>query len=151
MQVLLLEDIQNLGRAGDIVETSEGYARNFLFPQGKAALATQRVKTTKKVKDAVAQKRAKEELTAQQAIASKLENTELVVTQKVKQNDELYGSVTIKEIANLISKQTGTTISPKNITGKFPFKRLGSYPIIVELGQGVEFQMSVVVLSYEET
>ena len=59
--------------------------------------------------------------------------------------------MTIKEVANLISKQTGTAISPKNITGKFPLKRLGSYPITVELGQGVEFQMSVVVLSYEET
>lgn len=151
MQVLLLEDLANLGHAGDIVETSEGYARNFLFPEGKAALATQRVKITKKAQDAAAQKKAKDELTAQQAIASKLENTELVVTQKVKQNDELYGSVTIKEIASLISKQTGTTVSPKNITGKFPLKRLGSYPITVELGQGVEFQMSVVVLSYEET
>lgn len=150
MQVLLLEDVKNLGRAGDIVETSEGYARNFLFPQGKAALATGHVRTQKAAKDATTKKKAEEELAAQQMIASKLENTELTFLKKVRENGTLYGSVTVKEVVNILSKQTGILVAPKNITGNFPIKHLGTYPITVQLGQGVEFQMIVVVLKYEE-
>ncbi|OGY30993.1 MAG: 50S ribosomal protein L9 [Candidatus Andersenbacteria bacterium RIFCSPHIGHO2_02_FULL_45_11] len=150
MQVLLLEDIAKLGGAGDIVETSEGYARNFLFPQGKAALATKQVKTRKDVKDAAAKKKAEEELMAQQALASKMENTELTMTEKVKEGEALYGSVTAKEVAKLLSNQAGMPIAPKNIIGNFPIKTLGTHPITVQLQLGVEFQMSVVVLEYEE-
>lgn len=150
MQVLLLEDIAKLGRTGDIVETSEGYARNFLFPQGKAALATKQVKTIKESKDAAARKKAEEELAAEQALASKMENTELTMTEKVKEGHALYGSVTAKEVAKLLSNQTGIAIAPKNITGTFPIKNLGTHPITVQLRLGVEFQMSVVVLAYEE-
>lgn len=150
MQVLLLEDIATLGRAGDIVETSEGYARNFLFPQGKAALATKQVKSVKESKDAAARKKAEEELLAQQALASKMENTELTIQEKVKEGDGLYGSVTAKEVAKLLSDQAGIPIAPKNIVGNFPIKTLGTHPITVQLHLGVEFQMSVVVLAYEE-
>lgn len=150
MQVLLLEDVNDLGRAGDIVETSEGHARNFLFPQEKAALATKQVKSAKEAKDTAAKKKAEQELVHQQEIASRLENTELTIQEKVKEGDELYGSVTAKEVAKLLSNQAGILITPKNIAGDFPMKRLGSYPITVQLGLGVEFQMSVVVLVYEE-
>lgn len=151
MQVILLEDVQKLGKAGDIVETSEGYARNFLFPHGKAALATKQVKTTKDAQDAAARKKAEEELARQQEIASRLENTELTMKEKVKEGDGLYGSVSAKEVAKLISQQAGVPISPKGVAGEFPIKRIGSYPVTVQLGQGVEFQMSVVILQDEET
>lgn len=150
MQVLLLEDIQSLGKVGDIVAVSEGYARNFLFPEGKAALATKQVLATKETKDASKRKKAEEELVAQQAIASTLENTELVMREKVKEGDGLYGSVSAKEVASVISKQAGTNIPPRHITGDFPIKSLGSYPVTVQLAQGVEFQMIIVVMSYEE-
>lgn len=147
MQVLLLEDVKGLGRAGDIVETSEGYARNFLFPQAKAALATKQVKSAKESKDAAVKKKAEEELTRQQEIAGTLENTELTIQEKVQEGDGLYGSVTAKEVAKLLSDQAGIFIAPKNISGEFPIKRLGSYPITVQLTQGVEFQMTVGVVS----
>lgn len=151
MQVLLLEDVISLGRVGDIVETSEGYARNFLFSQGKAALATTQVKTVKNAKDAAAKKKSEDELLAQQEIANRLEGTEITVAEKVKEGDGLYGSVTIKEVAELVSAQSGVPIATRNIKGSFPLKRLGSYPITVQLAQGVEFQMSLVVIAYEET
>ncbi len=150
MQVLLLEDVATLGRVGDIVETSEGYARNFLFPQGKAALATKQVKTAKEVKDTATRKQAEEELLAQQTLANKMEDTEITIREKVKEGDGLYGSVTAKEVAKLLSDQAGIPIAPKNISGKFPIKTLGTHPITVQLHLGVEFQMSVVVLAYEE-
>ncbi len=150
MLVLLLEDVQNLGRAGDIVETSEGYARNFLFPQGKAALATKQVTSNKEAKNAAAKKKAEKELATSQAIAQKLENTELIVKAKIKEGDGLYGSVTVKEIAARLSEQSGIAITPKRITGEFPIKRLGSYPITVELGCGVECQMSVIITPDEQ-
>lgn len=150
IQVFLLEDVPNVGRAGDIVNVSEGYARNALFPQGRAALATKQTQSQKNAKDAAAKKKAEEELSAMQAVAAKLENTELNIARKVKDTDELYGSVTQSEAAKLLSQQSETTIAPRAVTGDFPIKRLGSYPLTVRLLQDVEFQMFLVVVSDEE-
>ena len=150
IQVFLIEDIPNLGRAGDIVNVSEGYARNALFPQGRAALATKQTQSQKNAKDAAAKKKAEEELSAMQAIAAKLENTELSISKKIKEGDELYGSVTQSEAAKILSEQSGKTVAPRAVTGDFPIKSLGSYPVTVRLLQDVEFQMFLVVVSDEE-
>jgi large subunit ribosomal protein L9 len=146
MLVLLLEDIKNLGKTGDIVDTSEGYARNFLFPQSKAALATKQVKSNKESKDAAARKKAQDELEAQQAIASRLEHTEVTITQRVKEGDELYGSVTAKDVSSLLQQEAHVKVAPRSIRGTFPFKRTGTYPVTIQLEQGVEFQMNVVIV-----
>ncbi|MCE9643484.1 MAG: 50S ribosomal protein L9 [Candidatus Andersenbacteria bacterium] len=150
LSVILLEDIAQLGRAGDIVEVAEAYARNALFPQGKAALATAQVKTEKQTKDAAKRKRAEEELLATQAIAEKMENTELSISVSVNEENEPYGSITSKTIADLLKKESNIDISAKKISGTFPIKSLGSFPISVSLPQGVEFHMIIVVTKKDE-
>ena len=150
IQVFLLEDVPSLGRAGDIVSVSEGYARNALFPQGRAALATKQAQSQKNAKDAAVKKKAEKELLAMQAIAAKMENTELRIARKAKDTDELYGSVTQSEAAKLLSEQSEITVAPRAVTGEFPIKRLGSYFITVRLLQDVEFQMVLAVVSDEE-
>jgi large subunit ribosomal protein L9 len=150
LSVLLLEDIASLGRAGDIVEVAEAYARNALFPQGKAALATQQVKTEKESKDTAKRKKAEEELLAIQASADKLENTELMIPVSVNTEDIPFGSITAKTVAELLKKEGHVDVSAKKISGQFPIKLLGSFPITVQLSQGVEFHMIIVVSKKDE-
>lgn len=150
LSVLLLEDIAQLGRAGDIVEVAEAYARNALFPQGKAALATAQVKTEKESKDIAKRKKAEEELLAIQATAEKMENTELAIPVSVNEDNEPYGSITSKTISELLKKESNVDIPAKKISGTFPIKTLGSFPISVQLPQGVEFHMTIVVTKKDE-
>ncbi|HSX24842.1 MAG TPA: 50S ribosomal protein L9 [Candidatus Andersenbacteria bacterium] len=150
LSVLLLEDIAQLGRAGDIVEVAEAYARNALFPQGKAALATAQVKTAKEMQDAAKRKKAEEELLQTQAVAERIDNTELSIAVTVNEENEPYGSITSKTIADLLKEQAQVEVTPKKITGSFPIKSLGSFPISVQLAQGVEFHMNIIVTKKDE-
>ncbi len=150
LSVLLLEDIAQLGIAGDIVEVAEAYARNALFPQGKAALATQQIKKEKESNDIVKRKQAEEDLLATQAIAERMENTEMNISVSVNEDNEPYGSITTKTIADLLQEQSNVTVSSKRISGSFPIKSLGSFPISVQLPQGVEFHMNIMVTKKDE-
>ncbi len=149
VQVLLLEDNDTLGRAGDIVSVSDGYARNFLFPNGKAALATKQVQQKKSAKDTAIQKRAEEELKGYQDIAERLENTEMTIPAKVRDGNEIFGSILAKTIVERLHADSNVSVSLKNVQGSFPLKKLGAHEITVQLGQGVEFHMSVVIVPDE--
>lgn len=145
VDVLLLEDIDTLGRAGDIVNVAEAYARNALFPSGKAALATKQVQSAKSAKDAAAKKRAEEELLAIQTIADRMENTELAIPMNVKEAQEIFGSVGPKDVAKLLKEESDISVTPSSIKGEFPIKSIGTYDVTVQLGQGVEFHMKVTI------
>lgn len=150
VSVLLLEDVAQLGRAGDIVETAEAYARNALFPQGKAALATKQVKTEKESKDSAKRKKAEEELLVIQAVAEKMENTELVIPARARDDGRLYGGIAIKQVTDALKKSMQSDVALKKVSGSFPIKALGSFSISVQLQQGVEFQMIIVVTKKDE-
>ncbi len=145
LQVLLLEDTEALGRAGDIVSVSEGYARNFLFPNGRAALATKQVQEKRNAKDSAAKKRAEEELRAYQEIAEKLDNTEINISAKVRDEENLFGSITAKTIVERLHTDSNVSVPLRNVKGPFPIKKLGTYEAVVQLGQGVECRVAVVV------
>lgn len=148
--VLLLENISGLGKAGDIVEVAEAYARNALFPQGKAALATANIKQEKETKDSKKRAQAEAELQAMQATAEKLDATEISTEVKVNDDQEPYGSITAKTVSELLKDQAQVDIAPKNIKSTFPIKELGTFPLTIQLGQGVEFTMTLVVLKDDE-
>ena len=150
LSVLLLEDIAQLGRAGDIAEVAEAYARNALFPQGKAALATAQVKTKKEMQDTAKRKHAEEELLAIQQTAEKMENTELAIPVSVNEDNEPYGGITAKTISELLQEQSGIAVPAKKISGAFPIKTIGSFPITIQLPQSVEFHMNIVVIKKDE-
>ncbi|HLC49127.1 MAG TPA: 50S ribosomal protein L9 [Candidatus Andersenbacteria bacterium] len=150
LQVLLLEDIDTLGNAGNIVSVPDGYARNFLFPNGKAALATKQVQEKRNAKDAAARKIAEEELKKFQATADRLENTEIFIKAKVRNGEDIYGSILAKTILERLHADFSLSVPLKNIKGQFPLKKLGTYDVTVQLGQGVEFHMHVTVTTHEE-
>ncbi|MEX1997610.1 MAG: 50S ribosomal protein L9 [Candidatus Andersenbacteria bacterium] len=145
IQVILLEDINSIGRAGDIVAVSEGYARNFLFVQGKAALATSKVVAEKKRHRATALKQQEAELQQLQEQAQQLDGTELVIPVRVKDGEQIFGSITAKKIAEELRQQAGLTITPKDVKLAHPITSISSQAVTVRLAPTVETSIQVTV------
>ena len=146
IQVILLEHISSVGQAGDIVSVSEGYARNSLFPEGKAALATSQRKNEHKAREQkVAQTRA-QSLEEKRGLAEEYEGTELVIVAKVKSGEEIYGSIKKSDIIKELKQRTKLELKPKQLKVKEPIKQLGTFEMIVMLDAEVEFDMKLAVV-----
>ena len=144
MKVILNQDVKGLGKKGELVNTSDGYARNFLFPRKLAAEATSQAMTelqnrenSKKHKIAVETQEAKD-------AAAKIEGKIIKVTAKAGQGGRLFGSVTSKEIAAEMKNQFGIDIDRRKITVN-DIKAFGTYPATVKLYQGVTAEFKVAV------
>jgi len=145
ISIILLEDITNLGQAGDIVEATEGYARNFLFPQAKAALATDQAKQEVKDKKQQAAKINDEQLAALQSKADNLAGTELLLTARVKDGTEIYGKITPGQIAKELNKAAKLDLKAKAINLPQPITATGTYDVTVSLSPDVETTIKVTV------
>ncbi len=146
IRVILLEDVQTIGRAGDIVSVAEGYARNFLFNDGKAALADHKTMTRHEVKkqhEAAARAVVLEKL---QARAEQLEGTELTIVARVKEGDDIFGTITTKVLAVELKKQAGLTVKPKDIAIPGPLTKLGSVDTTISLSPEIETHMRVTIV-----
>ena len=144
MKVILTQDVKGLGKKGELVNTSDGYARNFLFPRNLATEAKSQAMTelknredSKKHKIAVETQEAKDS-------ASKINGMVIKVTAKAGQGGRLFGSVTSKEIAVAMKSQFGIDIDRRKITVD-DIKAFGTYPASVKLYQGVTAEFSVMV------
>ena len=138
MQVILMEKVVNLGGLGDVVKVKDGYARNFLIPQGKAKRASDKNLKEFEGRRAELEKKANEQLTGAQERAAKLEGVKLEVAQKAGVDGRLFGSVTNADIAEGLTKSTGVTVKKAEIrmpTG--PLKHIGEFPIVVALHSDV--------------
>lgn len=146
MKVILLEDIKGKGKKGDIVNVSDGYARNFLFPGKKAEEAnTQNVTTANQKKNAAAHQK-EVELAAARDLAREVKT--LTVTMKAKSGEggRLFGSITSKEIAEELKKQHGINIDKKKFVLNDHIKVLGTYTVDIKLYPGVQSTLTVSVL-----
>lgn len=146
IRVILLEDVPTIGRAGDIVPVAEGYARNFLFNEGKAAIADVATVTRKqreKQREALALAKQTERL---QALAEQLAGTELTMVVRVKEGDEIFGSISTKAIAEELHKQAKITVKPKEIHVAAPLSHIGSTDITVSLSKEVETHIRVTLV-----
>lgn len=143
MKVILNNDVKDLGKAGSLVEVSEGYARNFLFPRKLAAEATPAaMKQWEEKKKAEARREAKL-LAEAQELAKVLEGTTVEVTGKSGEGGRLYGTITNKEIAQELAKQTPHKIDKRKIELKEPIKSLGHHQVQVKLHPQVTATMRV--------
>lgn len=148
MEVILRDHIEHVGRRGDIVKVADGYARNYLLPRNLALPATEanrrRVERERKIVEA----REAEERGAAEAIASRLTALDLSIARKVGENDQLYGSVTNGDIADLL-KAKGFDIDRRKILLPDPLKALGEATVPVKLHRDVTAQIKVAVVKDE--
>jgi large subunit ribosomal protein L9 len=132
MKVVLKQDIDKLGIAGDIVEVADGYGRNYLLPRGLAIKATASAeKAAEHIKKAKG-KKIQEEKTNLEELAKKLSELSLTIPVQVGEDEKMYGSVTSIDIANML-KQEGIEIDKKKIALKEPIKKLGIFNIQIKL------------------
>ena len=145
MKVVLKQDVRNLGKKGELVETSDGYARNFLFPRNLAAEADN--KAMNELKNAESSKQLKIDTQIKQATASKnkLEGQVFKMTAKAGSNGRLFGSVTSKEIAQEIKKQYAISVDKRKVTLDTDIKAFGTYNATVKLYNGIVANIKVQV------
>lgn len=145
MKVVLKQDVRNLGKKGELVETSDGYARNFLFPRNLAAEADN--KAMNELKNAESSKQFKIDTQIKQATANKnkLEGQVFKMTAKAGSNGRLFGSVTSKEIAQEIKKQYAISVDKRKVTLDTDIKAFGTYNATVKLYNGIVANIKVQV------
>lgn len=150
MKVILTADVKGKGYIGDIVNVSDGYARNYLFPQKLAKEATSaNLEIAKQQQKALEKRRLLERLSAEEA-AKKLSGLRVVIKAKSGENSRLFGSVTSKEISEAILSQHGIEIEKKKIVLEDNLKELGEYKLQVKLHAGIFTEIVAVVEAEEE-
>ena len=133
MKVILTQDVKSLGKKGDIVEVNQGYARNFVLPKKLGVEATPKNLNDLKLKNQNDEKVAAENLAEAEKIKEELKDKKITTEMKVGDNGKTFGSVSSKEIAELIKSQLGLDIDKKKIIIKDPVKALGGYNIGIKL------------------
>ena len=145
MDVILKSDVKGLGKKSEKVSVSDGYARNFLFPRGLAAEATAQTLSEMKNKQSSEQFRAEEELKAAKESAEKINGKTVVLKAKGGANGKLFGSVTAKEIAVVVSKEFNVSVDKRKITVD-DIKAFGTYNAQVRLHPKVTAAFKVQVV-----
>jgi len=148
MRVILREDLDNLGRAGEVVTVRDGYGRNYLLPRGLAATATEkdvsRLDHERRVISVRAAKMAKD----LQGQVDRLSQVSVSLARAVGEGDKLYGSVTNRDIADALAEQ-GHTVDPKKIHLEEPIKALGMTEVAIKLGKDAVANIKVWVVKKE--
>ena len=145
MKVILLCDVKGQGKKDQIVDVSDGYARNFLFPQKKAIPADAKATNELKNKEEAKQFRINEERKAAQALADKLKDVQVKIKMDHGQDGRLYGSVTAKDIAEKLKEQTGVEVDKRKIVTKENIKAYGNYAVEVKLLSDISAKFTVLV------
>lgn len=147
MKVILNKDVKNLGVKGDVVNVSAGYARNYLLPKNLAVEATDsNLKELKKIKQKQEEQK-KQELQEAKEMAQKIEGKTLEIATKVGENGKLFGSITSKEIAELLENNFEIEIDKRKIEVKEAIKALGTYPVTVRIHPKVAAKITVQVVA----
>ncbi|MFA6079816.1 MAG: 50S ribosomal protein L9 [Candidatus Omnitrophota bacterium] len=142
MKLILIQDVDKLGRAGDIINVKEGYARNFLLPHNKAKAATpgnMKLLDARKKKEAIEEERKAE---AARALANRLANISLTISMEAGEEDKLFGSVTCDMISSSL-KDEGIEIDKKDIIIEESIKKLGVYQVAVKIHPVVKASLKV--------
>lgn len=145
MKIILLEDVKALGKKGDVVEVSDGYARNFILPKKLGKEASAGNLSELKDSQAKAARIAAEELEAAKQEAVNLEAQTVIIKVKIGENGKIFGAVSSKEIAEDLKTQTGMVVDKKKMKLEEPIKSLGTYSIPVKLHRDVTATLKVVV------
>lgn len=146
VKLLLVEDVEDLGRSGDIVNVKPGYARNLLLPQGLGVLADKKALRMQAKLQEERKKKAIIDRQESEQLASKLDGTTLSTIVKVDHEGHMYGSVSALDVAHLLQEQTGIVVEKRAIQLKHAFKETGIYPINIKLKEGIAVSIKLKVI-----
>ena len=144
MKLILKQDVEKIGKKGEVVNVKDGYARNFLFPKGLAVEANAQSLTELRNREQSNQHKIDMEVAAANASKEKLQGKIVKMTAKAGNNGKLFGSVTAKEVASEIEKQFAVKVDKRKITMD-DIKNFGSYKIEVKLYTNIVAEMTVMV------
>ena len=146
MQVILTEDVKNVGDMGEIVEVADGYGRNFLIPKGLALPATSGNRKQLEHQMRLIEKRREAERAAAREILGDIDGISITIPMRVGESDRLYGSVTNRDIATALSQQ-GVEVDRKQIEVDRPLSELGIYQVPIKLASGIFANVRVWVVA----
>lgn len=147
MKVILLQDVKSLGKKGDIVETAEGYGRNYLLPRKLAKEANAANVNQAKADKATAAHRAAQAKDEAVVLGAQVEKVVVTIKMRLGENGKMFGSVTSKDVAEALIKQTGLNIDRRKIELKNTVKSLGEYTAVAKLHPEVTSQFKVMVVA----
>jgi large subunit ribosomal protein L9 len=145
MNILLLKDVEKVGKEGEIVSVADGFARNYLIPKKMAVLATKGAHDIQRSLQRRRIQRAQAELDECRQLAEKIANASCTISAKVGEDEKLFGSVTATDIAEALRKE-GLDIDKKKIILETPIKNLGIYPVNVRLHPEIEATLKLWVI-----
>ncbi len=143
MKVILLQDVKGKGKKGQMIEVSDGYARNYMLPKKLAQEATADAVNTMRMNDKAAAEKAAKERAEAVELSKKLREMTLVVTAKGGGGGRLFGSVTNQEIADALKAKTGITLDKRKIGISDPIKSIGTYTVQCKLGYEITAPLTV--------
>ena len=145
MKVILQQDVKGQGKRGQLVNVSDGYARNFLFPKKLAVEANAENVNTMKMQDKAKKAQMAAEKAEAEAIAKQLKDVVVKIPAKAGTNGRLFGAVTSKEVSDALQAQHGIAIAKSKIVQEEPIKAFGAYQLKCKLGYEISGTVNVVV------
>jgi large subunit ribosomal protein L9 len=146
IEVMLMDNVKKLGKSGEIVKVAPGYARNYLFPKGIAALATEAAKRRLKKLEAERAAKAAELKKAALETARKLEKLELTVSAPTTDGKKLYGAISVADIIAAIEANRGVNIDRAQLSLEDSLKEVGEHIAVIDLGHGVNVKFKITIL-----
>lgn len=144
MKVILREEVDNLGRIGAVVKVADGYARNFLIPKGYAVPASEKNVRALDHEKRIAETKAKKVYESAKLQAEKIEAVQLSFKAKAGEEDKLFGSITVMDVAEALATK-GVEVDRRKISLAEPIKRLGDHTAEIRLGQDVTAKIRITV------
>lgn len=144
MRVIFLKDVEKVGKKFEVKEVKDGYARNFLIPQGLAKPATEEVLAWLETQKEIEEKKAEEKLKRVQEIASALDGREITIPVQIGKEGQLFGSITSQKISEEL-KELGFEVKKGQINLAEPIKEIGEYPVKIQLPDNLEVEIRVII------
>ena len=148
-ELILLEDVKDLGQVGDIVKVADGYARNYLLPRGFAVAVNKGTLRQAEARKLKLQKEREERLAVAKALAEKIEALEIVLPMAVGENDKLFGSVSAQVVADAVNAQ-GLEIGKADVLLDEGIRELGDYTIVIKVSGDVKANLKLKVTKKED-
>lgn len=149
MRVILLKDVENIGKKDEVKEVADGHARNFLIPKGLAKLATEKTVKLLEAQKEIAAEREEEGLKKIQELASKIDGLEIIIPVKLGEKEQLFEKITSQKIFEKL-KELKISVKKNQVVLEEPIEELGEFPAKIKLEHNLEAEIRIIIVSEEK-